>query len=183
MTSSAKTEPSAPATHTPLSGAAHLRVAAPSLVVYVALTTMLISRVWSQATGAAPAIALAIFIGLVGADLLSGFVHWLADNYGSVRTPLFGPSLVHSRVARLTALSPRGARLPREQLEAAAREDPIEKMRRRLEDLQLIDEANDDQVQRDCASVVEAAAKEALNSPSPEPAAALDNVFADVKDD
>jgi 2-oxoisovalerate dehydrogenase E1 component alpha subunit len=89
-----------------------------------------------------------------------------------------GPSLVHARVAPVTALGRRGTRLPPEQLEASAREDPIEKMRRRLYDEQLLDEATDEQVQRDCFGVVEAAADQALKSPEPEPALALDNVFA-----
>ncbi len=89
-----------------------------------------------------------------------------------------GPSLVHARVAPPTAVGPRGNRLRQEQLEAAAREDPVEKMRRWLHEAQLLDEATDDQVQRDCAGVVEAATDQALSSPSPEPAAALDNVFA-----
>lgn len=38
-----------------------------------------------------PAIGLASFIA---ADFSSGFVHWLADNYGSPQTPLLGPKLV-----------------------------------------------------------------------------------------
>jgi 2-oxoisovalerate dehydrogenase E1 component alpha subunit len=89
-----------------------------------------------------------------------------------------GPSLVHARVAPVTALSPGGARLAREQLEAAAHDDPVEQMRRRLREEQLLDEATDDQVQRDCAGVVGDAADQALRSPAPETAAALDNVFA-----
>jgi 2-oxoisovalerate dehydrogenase E1 component alpha subunit len=89
-----------------------------------------------------------------------------------------GPSLVHARVAPLTAVSARGTRLPQEELEIGVREDPIERMRRRLHEAQIIDEATDAQVQQDCAALVEAAVNQALSSPSPEPAAALDNVFA-----
>lgn len=91
-----------------------------------------------------------------------------------------GPSLVHARVARLTALDSRGSRLPRERLEATAREDPIEKMRRHLQETRLLDDKTDDQIQRDCAGVVEAAVSQALASASPPAAAALDNVFAGI---
>lgn len=89
-----------------------------------------------------------------------------------------GPSLVHARVAALAGLGPHAARLPQERLEAASRADPVDRMWRRLRDAQLVDEMTDAQVQRDCLSVVEAAAGQARHSPSPEPAAALDNVLA-----
>jgi TMEM189-like protein len=39
-------------------------------------------------------IALAIPLGVVGGDFVSGIVHWAADTYGSEETPLIGPSLV-----------------------------------------------------------------------------------------
>ena len=39
-------------------------------------------------------IAVAIPLGIVGGDLVSGIVHWAADTYGSEETPLIGPSLV-----------------------------------------------------------------------------------------
>ncbi len=39
-------------------------------------------------------IALAIPLGVVGGDLISGIVHWAADTYGSEDTPVIGPSLV-----------------------------------------------------------------------------------------
>lgn len=38
-----------------------------------------------------PAVGLASFLA---ADFSSGFVHWMADNYGSPETPLLGPKLV-----------------------------------------------------------------------------------------
>jgi len=39
-------------------------------------------------------IALAVPLGVVGGDLVSGIVHWAADTYCSVDTPVVGPSLV-----------------------------------------------------------------------------------------
>ena len=81
------------------------------------------------------------------------------------------------RVADLTSLTPRGSRQPREQLEAMAHQDPIDRMRRQLLETLVLDDATDDQIQRDCISVVEAAVEQARSSPSPEPALALDNVF------
>jgi hypothetical protein len=39
-------------------------------------------------------LALAIPLGILGGDLVSGIVHWAADTYCSVDTPVVGPSLV-----------------------------------------------------------------------------------------
>ena len=88
-----------------------------------------------------------------------------------------GPTLVHARVAGLTSLTSRGTRQPPEQLEALARQDPIERMRRDLHETLVLDDATEDQIQRDCILVVEAAVQQARSSPSPEAARALDNVF------
>ncbi|MDQ2923370.1 MAG: thiamine pyrophosphate-dependent enzyme [Candidatus Dormibacteraeota bacterium] len=88
-----------------------------------------------------------------------------------------GPTLVHARVVELTSLTPRGSRQSQEQMEAISRQDPIDRMRRDLHDSQLIDDASDDQIHRDCITVVEAAIDQARSSSSPEPASALDNVY------
>jgi hypothetical protein len=50
-------------------------------------------------------LALAVPLGVVGGDLVSGIVHWAADTYGSEETPLIGPSLV--KPFRLHHLYPR----------------------------------------------------------------------------
>lgn len=92
-----------------------------------------------------------------------------------------GPTLVHARVPALTSQGHRGAFLPREQLEALASHDPIEKMRTRLHGLRLIDDAADDRIQRDCMGSVEAALRQAEEAPLPEPAQALDNVYWGTK--
>jgi 2-oxoisovalerate dehydrogenase E1 component alpha subunit len=88
-----------------------------------------------------------------------------------------GPTLVHARVTALTSRTPRGSIQSQDQLETVARQDPIERMRRQLHESQLLDDDGDDQIQRDCISVVESALKQAQDSPMAEPAEALDNVF------
>jgi len=90
-----------------------------------------------------------------------------------------GPTLVHARVSELRSRTGAGAFLARERLEALARHDPIERMRQRLEQEGLLDAEADLAVQRDCIGVVEAALEQALRAPLPEPARALDNVFAE----
>jgi 2-oxoisovalerate dehydrogenase E1 component alpha subunit len=88
-----------------------------------------------------------------------------------------GPTLVHARITALTSRTPRGSFQAQDQLEAMAHHDPIERMRRRLHELQLLDDDGDDQVQRGCIAVVEAALKQAQDRPMAEPAQALENVF------
>jgi hypothetical protein len=39
-------------------------------------------------------VALAIPLGILGGDFISGLVHWAADTYGSEEMPVIGPSLV-----------------------------------------------------------------------------------------
>jgi TMEM189-like protein len=48
---------------------------------------------------------LAVPLGIVGGDFVSGLVHWAADTYGSEETPMIGPSLV--KPFRLHHLYPR----------------------------------------------------------------------------
>jgi 2-oxoisovalerate dehydrogenase E1 component subunit alpha len=89
-----------------------------------------------------------------------------------------GATLIHSQVVDLTSMAAGGGMLPPEQLEALARQDPIDRMRRRLMAAGALDDAADEQAQRDCARVVEAAVAEARLAPSPEGPRALDNVFS-----
>jgi 2-oxoisovalerate dehydrogenase E1 component alpha subunit len=87
-----------------------------------------------------------------------------------------GPTLVHARITALTSRTPRGNFQTQDQLEAASRHDPIERMRRLLHDLGLLDDQGDDKIQRDCISVVEAALEQARSAPMAEPAKAMDNL-------
>ena len=40
------------------------------------------------------ALAAGAVVGVFGADLVTGTVHWLCDRFGSERTPIFGPYLI-----------------------------------------------------------------------------------------
>jgi 2-oxoisovalerate dehydrogenase E1 component alpha subunit len=88
-----------------------------------------------------------------------------------------GPTLVHAKVIELTSLTPRGSRQSQEQMEAISRQDPIERMRHELHDANLLDDATDDEIQRDCIGAIEAALDQGATAGPPEPAAALDNVY------
>ena len=89
-----------------------------------------------------------------------------------------GPSLIHAAVVDLTSRAPGGRLRPPEDLEALASQDPIDRMRRRLLGAGVLDEAGDDQLQRDCAIVVASAVDEARAAASPEGPLALENVFS-----
>ena len=89
-----------------------------------------------------------------------------------------GPTLIHATVPQLTSAGVRGTRLGQDQLEASSRDDPIERMRRRLHEGRVLDDDTDSQVQRDCVNVVLGALNEAMTSSPPPAPAALDNVFA-----
>lgn len=90
-----------------------------------------------------------------------------------------GPAILHARVPRLGSVDANGEILPPEQLEATARLDGLDRMRLELFAAGLLDEAGEATIQRDCAGVVESAARQAADAASPEPAAALDNVLSD----
>jgi ubiquitin-conjugating enzyme E2 variant len=60
-------------------------------------TCLLVLRLFtSQGSDAAgPAIA-GLLLGAIAADGFTGLVHWACDTWGSARTPLLGPGLIHS---------------------------------------------------------------------------------------
>jgi pyruvate dehydrogenase E1 component alpha subunit len=88
-----------------------------------------------------------------------------------------GGTVIHALAVHLTSTAPGGGLRPPEELEALAGQDPIDRTRRRLLDLGVLEAADDEQIQRDCASVVAAAVEEARAAPSPDGPQALDNVF------
>jgi 2-oxoisovalerate dehydrogenase E1 component alpha subunit len=88
-----------------------------------------------------------------------------------------GGTVIHALAVDLTSKAPGGGLRPPEELEALARQDPIDRMRRRLLEGGVLEAEDDDRIQRDCAGVVSAAVEEARAAPSPDGPRALDNVF------
>jgi 2-oxoisovalerate dehydrogenase E1 component alpha subunit len=88
-----------------------------------------------------------------------------------------GGTVIHALAVDLTSKTAGGGLRPPEELEALARQDPIDRMRRRLLEAGILEGDDDDQIQRDCARVVAAAVEEAHAAPSPDGPRALDNVF------
>src|SRR6266851_2871055 len=93
-----------------------------------------------------------------------------------------GGTVIHALAVDLTSTAPGGGLRPPEELEGLAGQDPIDRMGRRLLDLGVLEAADDEQIQRDCASVVAAAVEEARAAPSPDGPQALDNVFSRLQE-
>ena len=93
-----------------------------------------------------------------------------------------GGTVIHALAVDLTSTAPGGGLRPPEELEGLAGQDPIDRMRHRLLDLGVLEAADDEQIQRDCASVVAAAVEEARAAPSPDGPQALDNVFSRLQE-
>jgi TPP-dependent pyruvate/acetoin dehydrogenase alpha subunit len=105
-----------------------------------------------------------------------------------------GPTLVESKVYRLSAhgnlIAPPGVPLHypeheaitvfgnREEYEAALRGDPVPRFRARLVQDGVLDAQRADQLTEDARDEMEAAVQFGLDSPFPEPEAALNNVYA-----
>jgi pyruvate dehydrogenase E1 component alpha subunit len=105
-----------------------------------------------------------------------------------------GPTLVESKVYRLSAhgniIAPPGVPLHypeheaitvfgnREEYEAALRGDPVPRFRARLVEQGTLDAGRADEIAQDVRDEMEAVVKFALDSPFPEPEAALENVYA-----
>jgi len=105
-----------------------------------------------------------------------------------------GPTLIESKVYRLSAhgnlIAPPGVPLHypeheaitvfgnREEYEAALRGDPVPRFRARLVEQGTLDAGRADEIAQDVRDEMEAVVKFALDSPFPEPEAALENVYA-----
>lgn len=93
-----------------------------------------------------------------------------------------GPTLIAAKVARFTSHSSDDDQRryrPQEELEALLRRDPIERFRSHLLDRSVLTETDDEQVQQEAASEVDAAVSAAESAPAPETARALDHVYAE----
>ncbi|MFO0594153.1 MAG: fatty acid desaturase family protein [Myxococcaceae bacterium] len=65
-----------------------------SILTFWALTFAIVWKVAPFAKTYPFAIAAAVMTGFVMADFVSGFVHWLADTWGSTDMPILGKSLI-----------------------------------------------------------------------------------------
>jgi TPP-dependent pyruvate/acetoin dehydrogenase alpha subunit len=105
-----------------------------------------------------------------------------------------GPTLIESKVYRLSAhgnlIAPPGVPLHypeheaitvfgnREEFEAALRGDPVPRFRARLVEQGTLDAGRADEIAQEVRDEMDAVVKFALDSPFPEPEAALENVYA-----
>src|SRR5262252_2366646 len=75
---------------------AHRILEITAIVLFGVLLALLAVRV-AAALGQAPwTLPVALVAAMIVADLLSGLVHWGADTWGTVQTPLLGGSLIRS---------------------------------------------------------------------------------------
>lgn len=73
-----------------------VEIAATALYLAILLVTLYVA-VWSGfvvGVGGWIWAVSAVLAGLVAADFVSGFVHWLADSFGSVKMPFFGAAFI-----------------------------------------------------------------------------------------
>ena len=62
---------------------------------FFTLTSLLAVWCWTQEHGAGNAsLVLAAFVGYIGSDFISGFVHWAGDTLGDEETPILGKAFI-----------------------------------------------------------------------------------------
>ncbi len=65
-----------------------------SITVYFGLMAFIAWKVAPHAPAAPWIIVSAVLMGFIGADFVSGFVHWMADTWGSTDMPILGKAFV-----------------------------------------------------------------------------------------
>lgn len=68
-----------------------------ALLIFFGIETFVLFRLKDGLTwGHVVAGPVALFLGMLGADLLSGFVHWFCDTWGSIGWPIVGQSVLRT---------------------------------------------------------------------------------------
>lgn len=67
-----------------------------SIATFCALALLSVWRLAPRAAQQWPILVYAFVAGWVGADFVSGFVHWLADTWGSADMAVIGPTLIRN---------------------------------------------------------------------------------------
>lgn len=88
----------------------HILLETAAIIGALAFSGVLAGRIYEHAGGASAwgVVASGVAFGYLVADLISGVVHWLADRFGTVRTPFFGSAFVlpfrehHARPEEIT---------------------------------------------------------------------------------
>ena len=96
-----------------------------------------------------------------------------------------GPTLIEARTYRLvphTSDDDDRAYRSREEVEEWRRRDPIDRLRRSLEEHRLLDSAGDEALRQEAARGVEGATRAAEAAPPPDPATLARHVYAEAED-
>lgn len=75
---------------------AHRMLETTAIALFGGLLALLAVRIAGSLSQAPWTLPLALVAAMIGADFLSGLVHWGADTWGTVETPLLGTSLIRS---------------------------------------------------------------------------------------
>jgi ubiquitin-conjugating enzyme E2 variant len=74
----------------------HRRWEISGIVAFAAFALILGYRLATNLAGNAWMLPLGLLAGFVGADFISGFVHWFCDTWGSVETPIIGKIFIRT---------------------------------------------------------------------------------------